>query len=203
MMMRGAFFVLALSSSTLTWAQLRFDQLSACDDLSRAMRSLEMPVRSCRRPNTAIEQAMVRPLQYLDQFHYCWLISPPSEALSRFACLRTDRPDGVRALDCIAPANRADVIAYREQYETIYAQRSSEYTAAANRCPIGNRNATRAVRTLFSQIIGVVARFDLGWVLPVGRGQVGESVIVHGYANVDPQIAGDGFELEFVSMWKR
>lgn len=198
-----AFAIIALFSSGLVRAEVQFDQLSACDDLSNAMNSLRAPARSCRQPRTSVESAMVARFRYSDQVKLCWLSSSPSEALSRFACLRTETGDGVRSLHCIAPADRTDVSYYRDNYTSVYAPRVAQYLKDANRCAIGNGNATKAVRTLLSPIIGIVARFDLGFVLPVGRGEVGDSVIVHGYASVDPDVAGEGAEIEFVTMWRR
>lgn len=195
--------IIALSTAGLARAEVQFDQLSACDDLSNAMNSLSAPARSCRQPRTSVESAMVARFRYSDQVKLCWLDSSPSEALSRFACLRTDTGDGARALNCITPADRMDISHYRDNYTSVYASRVAQYLKNANQCAIGNGNATKAVRTLLSPIIGIVARFDLGFVLPVGRGEIGDSVIVHGYGSVDPDVAGEGAEIEFVTMWRR
>lgn len=97
-----------------------------------------------------------------------------------------------------------DLVEYKQQYMENFAAQIADYLNAANQCPVGNGNATRApARSMTGAILGYVARLDIGWVLPVGAGDVGTSLIVHGYASVDPQVAGENVQIEFVSMWRR
>lgn len=184
-------------------AEIRLDQLASCDDLARAMASLQSPARGCRGAANSIEAAMVARLRFVPGTRHCWLSRAPTESLGRFACLRSDAPDGSPHLDCVAPAQLSDLEGYREDYETVHAARSLAYLRAASTCAVGNRNATRAVRTLMPFLVAQVARFELGFALPVGRGSVGTSVIVHGFASVDPELGSDVELLEFVSMYRR
>lgn len=183
--------------------EIRFDQLSACEDLERAVASLATNSLNCRRPLGGVEQAIVARLQNTPGIRLCWLRQAPTNSLARFSCLRVGLPSGFRSLDCISPASTDDVTEYRENYERSYARVASNYTRAASGCGVGNGNATRAVRTLMSFTLATIARFDLGFVLPIGRGLVGEGVILHGFGSVDPEIGAEMDELEFVSIWRR
>jgi len=108
----------------------------------------------------------------------------------------------MRNLDCIAPVSSADVESFQQNYATTYASRAADYVGAANRCDVGNGKASRGERTLFTGPLSNVARFRLGFGLPLGHDLVGTGMALHGYAGLDPALAGADRMIEFVTIWE-
>lgn len=182
-------------------ASIRLDQLSACADLAATMRELERPSIGCRAPGTVVDVALAKRLARATGLSTCFLVRPPTASLSRFICV-TFRTSAGGHMDCMAPADAADVEEYQRNYRSVHAARATAYIKAANRCAVGNGDASRAQWSLMSPFLNYVAQFELGFVLPLGQGLVGSSAALHGFAGLDPQITGsEGDMIEFFSIY--
>jgi len=190
-----------LAWATAASAEVQFDQLSSCQSLTRALSAAHSSSRSCRTPATELERAITTSIAPMPGVDVCWLLRPPSEALSRFECLRTKLPETKGRLDCIASADAGDLADYQEQFREQYAARAATYLAEASACPIGNGNASRAVRSVFMGPLNNISRFELGFALQLGTGVVGTGMAIHGYASVDPDIGSDD-AIEFLTVWR-
>jgi hypothetical protein len=182
-------------------ASIRLDLLSACDDLGLAMRELKRPTIGCRAPRSAMERALATRIGINPAVRLCFLQRAPSASLSRFACVTFHTATSAH-LDCIAPVASADVDDYQRNYASRYAAHAKAYLEAANRCALGNGDASRAQWSLMSPYLNFIAQFELGFVLPLGNGLVGSSTVLHGFGGVDPEISGsEGDMIEFFSTY--
>jgi hypothetical protein len=195
----GASF--ALFAAWPAEAALHLDQLSNCDSLGQVLLTLRSFPTDCRAPDGPIERSIAA--FYVPQIaKTCFLARPPSAALSSFDCVVVQDPQS-RQLACQRSARWSDILAYRQTYQETYAPRVRTYLDAAAACPQGNGDATTAVPTMLPFIVGVYAKYELGFALPRGgTGLVGESTFVHGYGSVDPDlIDSDHPAVEFFGTW--
>lgn len=182
-------------------ASIKLDQLSACHDLALTVRELEQPSIGCRSPKSSIEKALAERLAPASGLSTCFLERPPTTSLLRFSCVTFRTPQSAN-LDCFAPVDAADIIEYQQNYRSVHAMRANAYIEAANRCAIGNRDASRAQWSLMSPFLNYVAQFELGFMLPIGKGLVGTSTALHGFGGVDPVITNkEGDMIEFFSIY--
>jgi len=190
----------ALSASPAA-AELHFDQLSACEGLSALMASLQSTPTDCRPPRGEIERWFANRLRILPDTLVCFLGRPPAASLTGFDCFVVEaRPS--RMIACLRPAEPDDIADYRPNYDTRYAETVNRYLERAAQCSAGNGDATVAPRTMLPFMVGLFARHDFAFVLPVGDRFRGSSAIVHGYAHVDPTIVDEPEPtIEYVSAW--
>lgn len=196
----GAVAAAVLCIASPASGEINFDQLSNCADLAVAVSAVRASSGACSTPRNSVELAVVNGIAPVPGARFCWLETPPTPSLSRFRCIRVAFPQ-VRHLDCYGPARAADIDDYQAHYAASYAQRQTDYVARASQCSVASGNAARAVRSMFSGPLTSVTRFELGFAVPLKGASGPDGIALHGYGTLDPQVAGEGAKIEFVSIW--
>ncbi len=189
-----------LASVVVAGADVRLDQLSACDSLAQVREYLRAFPRQCRAPAGVLERSIARRVRDNPDVKVCFIARAPSTALAEFSCLVADLPPDQRQVICFREAEATVSQRFRQQYETVFRNREIQYLERASKCSTGNGDAARAARTLFPALLSLIARFDFGYVLPMGGAFVGSGLIVHGYGSVDPDLQSGVSALEFFAM---
>ena len=182
-------------------AAIHFNQLSSCDSLSEAYTFLRKSQQHCRAPGGRIERSIDQQTNFIPSIKICFLDRIPSAALSSFKCMTVVNADLQRELLCYQSADIADIKDYRERYDTVYAPKVIQYLQLAAACSVGNGDPTVSVGIgMLPYLMSLVARSELGFILPTGGSLVGSGLIIHGYGTVDPDLRSGISALEFFSM---
>lgn len=182
-------------------AEINLNVLTACGDiaaLSQSLRSEQMPTASdCRTPNGALERSLLERVGG-QRAGLCFLRSAPAPLLEGYSCIRAPTKVGA-SLDCFRSVRATDISAFKEN-EDRGSGRANEYKISASKCEVTNGNSTVAPPTTFSPLLAHVARQELGFVSPIGRGRKTNSYVQHGFASTDPSIKGEARSaIEYVS----
>lgn len=199
MMTRWLLVVLVTLSSRIGLAEIKFDILDNCHGLTivyESLRSDPTIPATCRAPSNPIERALASHTR-LNEAHLCFLYSPPAPFLSNFSCFRSSVETGA-VLTCFRSATLSDIQEYKEQFATEFANKVTEYLAAAAACGASNGDSTHAQQTQFAPFLRYVSNFEFGFIAGLGADRPSSSSVVHGYASIDPEVEEASSALEFV-----
>lgn len=205
--------VLARSSRSLTAlavclscsqasAELRLDALRACSEIAALIQSMRSPspvfASDCRSANEALERAIDQRLG--PDARLCVVRSPPAPFLNGYSCVTIPAKLGA-TLDCVRRAELLEVAAFKQEFREKGSSRAIEYMEVASKCEVTNANTTVAPPTTFSPLLAVIAKPEIAFVSPIGKGRQTDSYIQHGFASTDPTISGNApAAIEFVSI---
>lgn len=202
----GALIPAYLASIACASASINLNILTACDEIATLRTSMierESFAGTCRPPRSAIEKALVAraappgsPRGML-----CIQQEAPAPFLTDFTCVR-HKVDAGAALVCFRPAAISDIRTYKSQFSEKSAEPIAKYLNSAAQCRVSNGNTSYAIDTIMSGLLAVVTRFEFGYTMALGTGDIPNSLIVHGYASTNPELPGDvPSALEFVQIF--
>jgi hypothetical protein len=198
--------LLTLAAAQPAQAGLSLSQLSSCSTLNSLIHGLDDWPTSCRSPTDRIERALQSHLSFAPA-KICFLGSSPTPLLDGFNCFQTQTPLA-SGIGCIRRIEMADIDDYKNNFLSKYAKPTTQYLEAASACKTGNGDAATAPPSLLPPDLAWIARMDVGFAVSVGRNTnerlIGESNIVHGFGQVDPDIVPDeNPAIEFLYTWKK
>jgi len=179
-------------------ADITLSVLSQCNDISATLSFLRNPPTPCTN-NAAddIERALADHLR--GGATICFLRQPPAPVFTGFRCLVFTTSDE-RSLVCTRAASYSDVKEYIADFTQRWRIPERQYLDAADSCAVGTGSA--APTRLTPPATAWVAKMEIGFTLALGTGLVGQSTIIHGYGQVDPEVSGEEHaEVEFVEMF--
>jgi hypothetical protein len=187
-----------LTTASVARSAISLSILSNCDDLSRMQLLLaDQPLQCGSHGGNTLERALAERVRGLK---VCYLENPPTDSLQGFHCLIVVQAGTQRILNCTRPANYADVLDYEANYSRNWDALVKQYLAAADTCSVGTKGAAPTNQTPI--LTAWIAKADIGFMLALGSGLVGQGAVVHGFGQVDPDISGeDHAEVEFVEMF--
>lgn len=182
-------------------ATVHLDQLSACDDLTELFDSLRSWPDDCGSPRDPVEAALLKYNGLNTQMRQCFLKNPPSGVLAGFDCV-VAQYSKTRTIACFREATAAVVHDYKDRFQGVYAAKVVDYLNAAAKCSVGNGDPTVGPSNALPPYLWPALKYDFGFILPVGRGPIGLSTIVHGYGHSDPDFGSVPEPVfEFVTTW--
>jgi hypothetical protein len=174
------------------FADVSLDKLNACNDIAAAWTMLAQRspavAADCRPAQGRIERALYERTRPQDRSLLCFLSRPPAPFLAGFNCFSLYY-GGASQLGCIRERTDVNLDQYFARYAT-HRESEAAYFAAARACPTSNDDAGVAGRTLFPQPLLLVARHGVAFYASIGQGVTTNSLIWHGYAQLDPEIGG-------------
>lgn len=190
-------FVVAASFLGEAQAQIAFDKLTACDDVARTWRRLDAAAAwGCRAPAGAIERELAA--RAFPMGNACFIREEIAPMASGFSCIAT--PDAryhtARGLLCVRETDGAAVARYEDDYDARYATTALQYVADAAKCDGFAGDAAPVGASLVSPYVQHIAapRFAFA----AQRGGARSGLVVHGYAALDPTIAGGSRAIEII-----
>lgn len=171
-------------------AEIVFDKLTNCGGVAAVdglLRSTPADlISSCRVPDSPAERLF---LGGQIPAGFCLLKKPPVPFLRDFSCIASANAN-ITDLLCFRPARASDIAQYKEHNtQEPLASLVNKYKADSAKCPTSNATSADAQRTLSPPIINAAAKFDFGFVLPLGRGRMTYSRVLHAFATIAPGIA--------------
>lgn len=181
-----AFALTFAAQSAAAESALSLDLLSDCAQLSDVQAELRSHRYACRRPRTSLESILLERVSIWGRNDYC-AVDPGEAMLARFSCVRGVIENYIQ-LSCFREVGSGILTEYRKNYRDKYAKPVRDYLALASQCGIGNGDASIGVSTLFNAPLVWIAKWSFGYILPLGKGLVGQNMSLHGYAVLDPDI---------------
>lgn len=182
-------------------AQIRFDKLTECAQIVSLWSRLDAhrPLSACRQPSTATERALSSKAFPLGGA--CFLDRSPASVLNGFSCASTSDPSvgDYTGLLCFRDTNFRDVASYEDEHDTRYSDATTDYLARSAECGAFDGDVAPVGSTMFSTPLKFIAKPEFGFGAP--RGSARNGMVVHGYASLDPDIAGRGRAIEVVEMF--
>lgn len=202
-MIAASFALLTMISPV--YAVVNFDRLTQCTDIQRIwseLRTGDPPfAQRCSQPEGPLQRRIAAQAGHSSLLDLCFLGQPPAAFLSGFQCEYTWSSEVSAGVECFRYAATSDISDYFAHHDDRYAGEVSRYLASASAC-IGPRgDAAVAPRTLASPVITSLAKYEFGFVATLRSGAE-SAVALHGYATLDPAVAGNGpGAIEFVSIF--
>jgi hypothetical protein len=176
---------------------LVLDKLSDCDTLDSVQSMLEGSVSdSCRSPRDGAERKFMSQLQYVPRVKACLLSSPPTRRLMGFSCIDIAET-GSRELVCYRTISHRALKQYQDNDDATLAYR---YKKAAARCSSTNGDAADAPNSLFPQVLSVIGKPELGFIVGIGDERKPHTRAYHGFADPDPELHLSSSALEVFDM---
>jgi len=175
---------------------LKLDKLSQCQDIARLSAPATFWTSNCRAPQGELEES----LDQRTSGKLCFISTPYVQMLSGFSCVKVVDGTG-KDLTCFRAAKRSDILSYKQNYTDVTMQHAHAYQIAASQCDVTNGNTTVAVSTTMPIVVAFIARFELGFISPLGHGKKTDSFIQHGFASIDPAIVNNGTDaVEYIDL---
>lgn len=178
---------------------LVLDKLSDCDTLDHVQHMLEDSVsNSCRSPRDEAERKLMSQLRYVPRANVCLLPAPPTRRLAGFSCIDIAET-GRRELVCYRTISRRALKEYQDKNDATQGYR---YKKAAAGCSSTNGDATDAADSLFPEVLAVIGKPELGFIVGMGDEQKPHTRAYHGFGDLDPELHISGSALEVFDMIK-
>jgi hypothetical protein len=195
---------LCLGSLLLLFGQMAaqdlvLDKLSDCDALDRVQSMLEDSVSdSCRPPRDEAERKLMSQLRYVPRAKVCLLSSPPTHRFAGFSCIDIAET-GSRELVCYRTISSRSLKEYQNKDDATQGYR---YKKAAAHCPSTNGDAADAPDSLFPQVLTVIGKPELGFIVGMGNEKKPHTRAYHGFGDLDPELHLSSSAFEVFDMLK-
>ncbi len=171
--------------SQMAAQDLALDKLSDCDTLDSVQSMLEESVSaSCRSPRDEAERKLMSQFQYATRVKTCLLSSPPTHRLTGFSCVDVAQA-GSREVSCYRTISHRALKEYQDNDDPKPAYR---YKKAAAGCSATNGDARDAPDSLFPQVLSVIGKPELGFIVGIGDEKKPHTRAYHGFAEPDPAL---------------
>ncbi|WP_146232639.1 hypothetical protein [Pseudomonas protegens] len=172
----------ALLASPIASAEINFDILQNCQQIKELSNNIiqENFSMECREPETDIEHEVYEKSGGSHSV-VCFLQSAPVPGLEGFSCMMASA-DVANSVTCLRSASAEDISAYKINYQNGPMNRTYDYLEKAAECSFSNGGATFSDPTLMPPLARLIAKYEFGFISPIGKGRKTNSYVTHGYA---------------------
>jgi hypothetical protein len=184
--------LIALGVADPAYAAISLDLLSDCTFLSEIREDLKADRIDCRVPSGELERTFSQRTQWAGGCFFTSARSP----LKSFSCYYSNVDTTYSQFLCMKYTLKQNLDDYKNYYASYYAPYVKNYLDRAAQCSVGNGDSSISVWSMMPQLLNWIAKYRFGFILPTGPDLVGDNMILHGFADLDPSIR-DGMAVEY------